>query len=150
MISYHFDMCDAVGSTEDSKPSPRQSLTVNIHCEFSSRFHSDSKRIRSGFESKRRESPRIHNVFAQQYGFANFGRVFTDSLRDSVMGSFCCTVTDDDSSCRIDKTTRFSRSPYLWYRNWQWKPTLYHYSRDASAGRGTLSIRSANVSLAVA
>ena len=33
--------------------------------------------IRSGFESKRRESPRIHNVFAQQYGFANFGRVFT-------------------------------------------------------------------------
>ena len=56
---------------------PRQSLTVNIHCEFSSRFHSDSKRIRSGFESKRRESPRIHNVFAQQYGFANFGRVFT-------------------------------------------------------------------------
>ena len=56
---------------------PRQSLTVNIHCEFSSRFHSDSKRIRSGFESKRRESLRIHNVFAQQYGFANFGRVFT-------------------------------------------------------------------------
>ena len=56
---------------------PRQSLAVNIHCEFSSRFHSDSKRIRSGFESKRRESPRIHNVFAQQYGFANFGRVFT-------------------------------------------------------------------------
>ena len=50
---------------------------MNIHCEFSSRFHSDSKRIRSGFESKRRESPRIHNVFAQQYGFANFGRVFT-------------------------------------------------------------------------
>ena len=50
---------------------PRQSLAVNIHCEFSSRFHSDSKRIRS------RESPRIHNVFAQQYGFANFGRVFT-------------------------------------------------------------------------
>ena len=56
---------------------PRQSLAVNIHCEFLSRFHSDSKRIRSGFESKRRESPRIHNVFAQQYGFANFGRVFT-------------------------------------------------------------------------
>ena len=56
---------------------PRQSLAVNIHCEFSSRFHSDSKRIRSGFESKRRESPRIRNVFAQQYGFANFGRVFT-------------------------------------------------------------------------
>ena len=56
---------------------PRQSLTVNFHCEFSSRFHSDSKRIRSGFESKRRESPRIHNVLAQQYGFANFGRVFT-------------------------------------------------------------------------
>ena len=56
---------------------PRQSLAVNIHCEFSWRFHSDSKRIRSGFESKRRESPRIHNVFAQQYGFANFGRVFT-------------------------------------------------------------------------
>ena len=56
---------------------PRQNLTVNIHCEFSSRFHSDSKRIRSGFESKRRESPRIHNVFAQQYGFAKFGRVFT-------------------------------------------------------------------------
>ena len=56
---------------------PRQSLAVNIHCEFSSRFRSDSKRIRSGFESKRRESPRIHNVFAQQYGFANFGRVFT-------------------------------------------------------------------------
>ena len=56
---------------------PRQSLTVNIHCEFSSRFHSDSKRIRSGFVWKRRESPRIHNVFAQQYGFANFGRVFT-------------------------------------------------------------------------
>ena len=56
---------------------PRQSLTVNIHCEFSSRFHSDSKRIRSGFESKRRESKRIHNVFAQQYGFANFGRVLT-------------------------------------------------------------------------
>ena len=26
---------------------------MNIHCEFSSRFHSDSKRIRSGFESKR-------------------------------------------------------------------------------------------------
>ena len=50
---------------------------MNIHCEFSSRFHSDSKRIRSVFESKRRESPRIHNVFAQQYGFANFGRVFT-------------------------------------------------------------------------
>ena len=50
---------------------------MNTHCEFSSRFHSDSKRIRSGFESKRRESPRIHNVFAQQYGFANFGRVFT-------------------------------------------------------------------------
>ena len=50
---------------------------MNIHCEFSSRFHSGSKRIRSGFESKRRESPRIHNVFAQQYGFANFGRVFT-------------------------------------------------------------------------
>ena len=50
---------------------------MNIHCEFSSRFHSDSKRIRSGFVSKRRESPRIHNVFAQQYGFANFGRVFT-------------------------------------------------------------------------
>ena len=50
---------------------------MNFHCEFSSRFHSDSKRIRSGFESKRRESPRIHNVFAQQYGFANFGRVFT-------------------------------------------------------------------------
>ena len=46
-------------------------------CEFSSRFHSDSKWIRSGFESKRRESPRIHNVFAQQYGFANFGRVVT-------------------------------------------------------------------------
>ena len=50
---------------------------MNFHCEFSSRFHSDSKRIRSGFESKRRESPRIHNVFAQQYDFANFGRVFT-------------------------------------------------------------------------
>ena len=50
---------------------------MNFHCEFSSRFHSDSKRIRSGFESKRRESPRIHNVLAQQYGFANFGRVFT-------------------------------------------------------------------------
>ena len=59
------------------KTCPRQSLTVNIHCEFSSRFHSDSMRIRSGFVSKRRESPRIHNVFAQQYGFANFGRVFT-------------------------------------------------------------------------
>ena len=57
---------------------------MNIHCEFWSRFHSDSKRIRSGFESKRRESPRIHNVFAQQYGFAYFGRV---SQRDSVMGS---------------------------------------------------------------
>ena len=56
---------------------PRQSLTVNFHCEFSSRFHSDSKRIRSGFGSKRHESPRIHNVFAQQYGFANFGRIFT-------------------------------------------------------------------------
>ena len=55
---------------------PRQSLAVNIHCEFSSRFHSDSKRIQSGFDSKRRESPRIH-VFAQQYGFAKFGRVFT-------------------------------------------------------------------------
>ena len=27
--------------------------------------------------ANRRESPRIHNVFAQQYGFANFGRVFT-------------------------------------------------------------------------
>ena len=50
---------------------------MNIHCEFSSRFHSDSKRIRSGFESKRHESPRIHNVFVQQYGFANFGRAFT-------------------------------------------------------------------------
>ena len=50
---------------------------MNIHCEFSSRFHSDSKRIRSAFESKRRESPLIHKVFAQQYGFANFGRVFT-------------------------------------------------------------------------
>ena len=50
---------------------------MNIHGEFSSRFHSDSKRSRSGFQSKRRESPRIHNVFAQQYGFANFGRVFT-------------------------------------------------------------------------
>ena len=50
---------------------------MKIHCEFSSRFHSDSKWIRSGFESKRRESPRIHNVFAQQCGFANFGRVFT-------------------------------------------------------------------------
>ena len=68
------------GSNRSVRPPcrrPRQSLTVNIHCEFSSRFHSDSKRIRSGFESKRRESPRIHNVFAQQYGFANFGRVFT-------------------------------------------------------------------------
>ena len=50
---------------------------MNFHCEFSSRFHSDSKRIRCGFESKRRKSPRIHNVLAQQYGFANFGRVFT-------------------------------------------------------------------------
>ena len=50
---------------------------MNIHCEFSSRFHSDSKRIRSGFVSKRRESPRTLNIFAQQYGFANFGRVFT-------------------------------------------------------------------------
>ena len=60
-----------------NKVFPRQSLTVNIHCEFSSRCHSDSKWIRSGFESKRRESLRIHNAFAQQYGFANFGRVFT-------------------------------------------------------------------------
>ena len=66
---------DGMGRTISSFP--RQSLTVHIHCEFSSRFHSDSKRIRSGFESKRRESPRIHNVFAQQYDFANFGRVFT-------------------------------------------------------------------------
>ena len=38
---------------------------ARTHCEFSSRFHSDSKRIRSGFVSKRRESPRIHNVFAR-------------------------------------------------------------------------------------
>ena len=65
---------------------------MNIHCEFSSRFHSDSKRIRSGFESKRRESPRIHNVFAQQYGFANFGGVFTvircETLSWVARGSF--------------------------------------------------------------
>ena len=50
---------------------------MNIHCEFSSPFHSDSKRIRSSFELKLRESQRIHNVLAQQYGFANFGRIFT-------------------------------------------------------------------------
>ena len=65
---------------------PRQSLAVNIHCEFSSRFHSDSKRIRNGFEWKRRESSRIHNVFAQQYGFAKFGRVFTVIHCETVMG----------------------------------------------------------------
>ena len=46
-------------------------VLLRIFTEFWSRFHSESKRIRSGFESKRRESPRIHNVFA------NFGRVFT-------------------------------------------------------------------------
>ena len=60
---------------------------MNIHCEFSSRFHSDSKRIRSGFESKGRESPRIHNVFAQQYMASRiWSRFYSDSLRDSVMG----------------------------------------------------------------
>ena len=78
----------ATNTTDSILLCPRQSLTVNIHCEFSSRFHSDSKRIRSGFESKRRESPRIHNVFAQQYGFANFGRVFT--------GIRCETLSWDD------------------------------------------------------
>ena len=60
---------------------------MNIHCEFWSRFHSDSKRIPSGFESKRRESPQIHNVFAQQYGFADFGRVSTVIHCETVMGS---------------------------------------------------------------
>ena len=69
---------------------PIQSLTVNFHCEFSSRFHSDSKRIRSGFESKRRESPRIHNVLAQQYGFANFGPVFTVICCETVSWALRC------------------------------------------------------------
>ena len=70
---------------------PRQSLAVNIHCELWSRFHSDSKRIRSGFESKRRESPQIHNVFAQQYGFANFGRVFTVIRCETLSWVYSCT-----------------------------------------------------------
>ena len=74
---------------------------MNVHCEFWSRFHSDLKRIRSGFESKRRESPRIHNVFAQQYGFANFGRVFTVihcetlSWEIKVIG-LCCMNTQQE------------------------------------------------------
>ena len=46
---------------------PWQSLAVKIHCEFWSRFHSDSKRIQSGFELKRRESPRIGRVFTVIY-----------------------------------------------------------------------------------
>ena len=65
----------------------RQSLTVNIHCEFSSRFHSDSKRIRSGliFESKRiaANSQRFRaTVWLREF----WSRCHSDSLRDSVMG----------------------------------------------------------------
>ena len=74
---------------------------MNIHCEFSSRFHSDSKRIRSGFESKRRESPRIHNVFAQQYGFANFGRVFTVIRCETLSWA---TATSYTFNCDIQPT----------------------------------------------
>ena len=82
---------------------PRQSLTVNIHCEFSSRFHSDSKWIRSGFESKRRESPRIHNVFVQQYGFANFGRVFTVIHCETLSW---VPEMESDSCCQGEKRLR--------------------------------------------
>ena len=53
-------------------------------CEFSSRFHSDSKRIRSGFESKRRESPQRFRATVWLREF--WSRFHSDSLRDSVMG----------------------------------------------------------------
>ena len=51
-------------------------------CEFTVSFGSEFEVILSGnevdlIESKRRESPRTHNVFMQQHGFTSFGRVFT-------------------------------------------------------------------------
>ena len=57
---------------------------MNIHCEFSSRFHSDSKRIRSGFESKRREFTTFsrNSIWLREF----WSRFHSDSLRDSVMG----------------------------------------------------------------
>ena len=78
-------------------------------CVCPTRFHSDSKRIRSGFESKHRESPRIHNVFAQRNSMASriWSRFHSDSLRDSVMGAwsiglrqalFECTGTSPSQS----------------------------------------------------
>ena len=54
-VRKHVHMSTLYAFIHACKQSSLQSLAVNIHCEFSSRFHSDSKRIRSGFESKRRE-----------------------------------------------------------------------------------------------
>ena len=88
---------------------------MNIHCEYWSRFHSDSKRIRSGFESKRRESLRIHKVFAQQYGFANFGRVFTVIHCETLSWEFTESIVDRASDRRLSITQGRKRPDLVSY-----------------------------------
>ena len=66
------------------KTDPRQSLTVNsIHCEFSSRFHSDSKWICVEKSRIAANSQRFRaTVWLREF----WSRFHSDSLGDSVMG----------------------------------------------------------------
>ena len=99
--------------------------------------------IRSGFESKRRESPRIHNVFAQQYGFANFGRVFTvihgETLSWGVSSVSAETPFETPSSDRLlDNCHSYTRLATEWLH--ETVTTRHNESTSSLVGAGSSRI----------
>ena len=84
-------------------------VSLWIFIEFSSRFHSDSKRIRSGFESKRREFATFSRNSMASRIFVAFSQWFTAR---SVMGDVIIIANHDS---KIKDSSLTAVYTYLWY-----------------------------------